>query len=96
MKVTLEAMKQSAACEKSLRRFQRIFGEEQDPTIEVLDRVATFFDWDCAATKLLTKSQQERYERLVRPAHQKYRTDNNFRDYLRSAAQAWGIAYRGK
>lgn len=94
--VTFEQMVEAGACDKSISRFKRLFGDEIEITPEVLRKVGPFFEWDCAATKLLSERQQEVYERLVEPAWMRYERDGNYRGYLRRAAMAWGAAYTSR
>lgn len=94
MVLTLEDMVKSGACEKSIKRFRRIFGESIEVNEDNVARVAPFFDWDCAATKLLTEDQAETYERMVLPAYMKYQRDKNFKNYLIAASRAWLAARR--
>lgn len=91
--VSFDRMVESGACDKSVARFKRLFGEEIEITPNLMRRIGTFFDWDCAATKLLSEEQQIVYEKLVTPIAAKYDRDGNFRDYLRRAAMAWAAAY---
>lgn len=94
MVITLKEMQDSGACEKSVKRFRRIFGESLELTDESIAKVAPFFDWDCAATKLLSEEQAETYERLVAPASIAFDHDDNFKKYLIAASKAWLAARR--
>lgn len=94
MVITLEEVMDSGACEKSVKRFRRTFGEAVEVNEKNAERVAPFFDWDCAADKMLTENQSETYERLIMPAFREYRRDNNFKKYLIAASKAWLAARR--
>lgn len=94
MVLTLEDLQKSGACEKSVKRFRRIFGESVDLNEDTIGSVAPFFDWDCAAKKLLTEEQDEAYEKLVLPAFIRYDRDGNFKNYLIAASRAWLAARR--
>jgi len=94
MLLTLDELKESGACEKSVKRFRRIFGESVEVNDDTVGRVAPFFEWDCAATKLLNEDQEEVYERLVEPAFIVYERDGNYKNYLIAASKAWLAARR--
>lgn len=51
--VKLATIKEAGACQKQVRRFKKMFGEEAKVTITKAKEVAKIFDFDWAADNLL-------------------------------------------
>lgn len=80
----------AGACDKAIARFRRTFGDSVVVTEDAALEVALFFDWDCAATKLLSPSQQEVYEDVIDVGLEE---NMSLLAYQRLAATAWVRAY---
>ena len=68
MKITYAQLRQLGACKDHLVEFERRFGASVEVTERVCVEHASVFDWDWAASKLLTSAAREAYEAAVAPA----------------------------
>lgn len=94
--ITLNDLIEAGACEKSIRRFSRTFG--QSLNISSLDEkqrniISLFFPWDCAANKLLSREQRIEYTKKTMYARYVFSITGDLVDYQRCCGIAWSDIY---
>jgi len=91
--LTVDQLISAGACEKSVARFRRNFGESVDVTPERTTQFSLFFNWECAASKLLTEAQEKIFLHLTGRAYKEYLKTKNLHKWQRLSAAAWALAY---
>ncbi len=96
MKLTSERLIELGACEEQIEKFDEIFPEGTDVTIELAVQHANTFNWNWAAEKLLTTQALQEYERINAQALQEYERVRvpAWQEYRRVNAQALQEYYR--
>ena len=61
MIITLEMLRQKHACRDQVARFQELFGDAVEVTVELAVKHAQDFDWDWAARSLLSAAGYSAY-----------------------------------
>ena len=67
----LETLARLDACRDYRSKFEQLFGEGVEVTVELCEKHAGDFDWEWAVGKLLTGEQRAEFWETVRPALEK-------------------------
>ena len=82
--ITLAQLQQARACSEQCNLFKRLFDKQVTVTVELAREHSAIFDWDWAASRLLSPSGRAAYEVAVAPALALYKVTTD---------SAW-VAYR--
>ena len=103
--ITKQMLINAKVCREQVDLFEKTFGDSVVVTVELAEKVAIMFDWDCAA-RLLDAPASAEYWRVTAPARTEYHRVNAptwaefwrvnapaWREYLRANAPAWALAF---
>jgi hypothetical protein len=72
MIITLEMLRQKHACRDQVARFQELFGDAVEVTVELAVKHAQDFDWDWAAWSLLSAAGYSAYDAATAKSRRAY------------------------
>lgn len=89
--ITYDQLHKAGACRSQLALFKRKFGQQVEVRVETGVSVADQFDWQWAATNLLTATAWAEYDRVRLAAGAEYlrTTEAAWAEYNRALATAW-------
>ena len=93
--ITLAQLRQARACWEQCDLFEQMFGKQVTVTVELAREHSAIFDWDWAASRLLSPADYEAYRAAVAPALATYKVtrDSAWAAYQAATDSAW-VAYR--
>ena len=88
--ITLAQLRQARACSEQCDLFEQMFGKQVTVTVELAREHSAIFDWDWAASRLLSPADYEAYRAAVAPALATYKvtTDSAWMAYRAAVAPA--------
>ena len=89
--ITLAQLRQARACSEQCDLFEQMFGKQVTVTVELAREHSAIFDWDWAASRLLSPADYEAYRAAVAPALATYKvtTDLAWATYKVTRDSAW-------
>ena len=93
--ITLRQLERLKACEEARDKFQALFGDSVEVTIELAKKHASDFPIDWVAQHTLGASAREKYVRARASAREKYVRATAFarEKYVRATASAWATEF---
>lgn len=89
-KITTLQLGDKLACKEQIERFEDLFGEEVEVTLELCIKHATDFDWWWAAAHLLSSEQMALWSIKRREVYIKNKNENYMGErYFQELAAAW-------
>ena len=96
MIVTLAQLRRLEACTPQLEFFQRQFGTEVTVTRELCLKYASNFDWDWAASRLLSAPARRDYDEAMAPPAARRVCDEAMAAARRAYDEAREVAWRAR